>query len=93
MTQRILAAVRELAFVEDVTPTRITVSAGVATYSAESTIDSMDALVRAADQALYRAQVVPYQGQACGSWFTRSAPPVANPSVPGPQLALIPLIT
>jgi diguanylate cyclase (GGDEF)-like protein len=56
VAERILAAVREFVFVEELTPTRITVSAGVATYSAESTIDSMDALVRAADQALYRAK-------------------------------------
>jgi len=56
VAERILAAVREFVFVEELTPTRITVSAGVATYSAESAIDSMDALVRAADKALYRAK-------------------------------------
>jgi PleD family two-component response regulator len=43
-------------FLEDVKPTRITVSAGVATYPAGPEIDSMDALVRAADEALYRAK-------------------------------------
>ncbi len=56
VAQRILAAVREFVFLEDLRPTRITVSAGVATYSGEGEIDSMSALVRAADQALYRAK-------------------------------------
>jgi len=56
VAQRILAAVREFVFIENLTPTRITVSAGVATYPADPGIDSMDALVRAADQALYRAK-------------------------------------
>jgi diguanylate cyclase (GGDEF)-like protein len=56
VAERILAAVREFVFIEDVKPTRITVSAGVATYPAGPEIDSMDALVRAADEALYRAK-------------------------------------
>ena len=40
----------------EVRPTRITVSAGVATYPSGPEIDSMDSLVRAADAALYRAK-------------------------------------
>jgi diguanylate cyclase (GGDEF)-like protein len=56
VAERILAAVREFVFIEDLVPTRITVSAGVATYPADPEIDSMDALVRAADQALYWAK-------------------------------------
>ena len=43
-------------FLEDEQPTRITVSAGVATYPSVTTIDSVDALIRAADQALYAAK-------------------------------------
>lgn len=56
VAERILAAVREFVFTEEVTPTRITVSAGVATYPSGREIDSMDALVRAADRALYQAK-------------------------------------
>jgi diguanylate cyclase (GGDEF)-like protein len=56
VAERILSAVREFVFVEEVRPTRITVSAGVATYPSGPEIDSMDALVRAADEALYRAK-------------------------------------
>jgi diguanylate cyclase (GGDEF)-like protein len=56
VAERIVAAVREFAFIDEVEPTRITVSAGVATYPAGPEIDSMDALVRAADKALYRAK-------------------------------------
>ena len=56
VAQRILAAVREFVFLEDLEPTHLTVSGGVATYPADPGIDSMDALVRAADRALYRAK-------------------------------------
>jgi diguanylate cyclase (GGDEF)-like protein len=56
VAERILAAVREFTFIEEVQPTRITVSAGVATFPGAPGIDSMDGLVRAADQALYRAK-------------------------------------
>ena len=56
VAERILAAVREFVFIEEVQPTRITVSAGVATFPGARGIDSMDALVRAADLALYRAK-------------------------------------
>ncbi len=56
VAQRIVAAVREFVFLEDQTATHVTVSAGIATYPGSSEIDSMDALVRAADGALYRAK-------------------------------------
>ena len=41
---------KEFVFLEDEHPTRITVSAGVATYPSAPDIDSVDALVRAADR-------------------------------------------
>ena len=47
-----LAAVREFVFIEDETPTRITVSAGVATFPSTTDIDSVDGLLRAADVAV-----------------------------------------
>ncbi len=42
-------------FLADEAPSRVTVSAGVATFPS-SEIDSVDALIRAADVALYRAK-------------------------------------
>ncbi len=42
-------------FLADETPCHVTVSAGVATYPSPG-IDSVDALIRAADVALYRAK-------------------------------------
>lgn len=56
VAERILAAVREFVFLADSRPTHITVSAGVATFAAGDSIDSADALLRAADRALYRAK-------------------------------------
>jgi diguanylate cyclase (GGDEF)-like protein len=56
VAERIVRAVRDTIFLEDRWPTRITVSAGVATYVPGGPIDSVDALVRAADMALYRAK-------------------------------------
>jgi len=56
VADRLLRSVREFVFVEDETPTRMTVSAGLANYPASSGIDSVDTLVRAADVALYRAK-------------------------------------
>jgi two-component system cell cycle response regulator len=56
VAERIRSAVRDFVFLEDETPWRITVSAGVATYPDTPGIDSVDALVRAADVALYRAK-------------------------------------
>ncbi len=55
VAERIRSAVCDFVFLEDETPTRVTVSAGVATYRTAG-IDSVDALVRAADSALYRAK-------------------------------------
>ena len=47
---------KDSVFLENENPRRITVSAGVATYPAGTHIDSVDALIRAADVALYRAK-------------------------------------
>ena len=55
VARRIVDAVREFVFLEELQPTHVTVSAGVATYPGAG-IDSVDALMRAADQALYRAK-------------------------------------
>jgi diguanylate cyclase (GGDEF)-like protein len=66
VAERIRRATREFLFLADETPTRVTVSAGVATYPASQEIDSVDSLIRAADSALYlakdsgRDQVVQY---------------------------------
>jgi len=56
VADRIRRAVKEFVFLADEEPTHITVSAGVATYPSSNDIDSVDALIRAADQALYRAK-------------------------------------
>ncbi|HKQ61589.1 MAG TPA: diguanylate cyclase [Candidatus Polarisedimenticolaceae bacterium] len=56
VAERIRLAVRDFRFLRDESPTRITVSAGVATYPSTPGLDSVDALVRAADAALYRAK-------------------------------------
>ncbi len=56
VAERIRRAVDAFSFNAADRPTRVTVSGGVATYPAGSGIDSMDALVRAADAALYRAK-------------------------------------
>jgi diguanylate cyclase (GGDEF)-like protein len=56
VAERIRSAVRDFVFLEDETPWRITLSAGVATYPDTPGINSVDALVRAADVALYRAK-------------------------------------
>jgi diguanylate cyclase (GGDEF)-like protein len=62
VAERIRRAVSEFVFLEDERPTRITVSAGVATYPSTRGIDSVDELVRAADVALYQAKD---QGKNC----------------------------
>jgi len=62
VAERIRRAVEEFLFDEDETPTRITVSAGVATYPSTRGVDSVDELVRAADVALYQAKD---QGKNC----------------------------
>jgi diguanylate cyclase (GGDEF)-like protein len=56
VAERIRTAVREFVFLEDQTPTRITVSAGVSTWSSTRAIESVDELIRAADRALYAAK-------------------------------------
>ncbi len=56
VAERIRRAVQEFVFLEGDTPTQITVSAGVATMPTTPGVDSMDALVRAADEALLAAK-------------------------------------
>jgi two-component system cell cycle response regulator len=56
VAERIVAAVREFVFLGEDMPTRLTVSGGVATFPSHPDINSPDALVRAADRALYRAK-------------------------------------
>ena len=55
VADRIRRAVREFEFLADESACRVTVSAGVATFPSPG-IDSVDALLRAADVALYRAK-------------------------------------
>ena len=70
VARRIVAAVREFIFLEDEKPTHVTVSAGVATYPSSRDIASMEALVRAADAALYRAKDA---GKDCVALFDGSS--------------------
>jgi diguanylate cyclase (GGDEF)-like protein len=56
VAERIRNAVKEFVFIEEESPSRITVSAGVATYPSSPHLDSLDALIRAADLALYEAK-------------------------------------
>jgi len=56
VAERIRRATQEFVFLADETPTRVTVSAGVATYPSIEDVDSVDGLIRAADIALYRAK-------------------------------------
>jgi two-component system cell cycle response regulator len=56
VAERIRRAVADFVFLRDESPTKISVSAGVATHPAGKEIDSVDALVRAADRALYQAK-------------------------------------
>ncbi|MDH3591950.1 MAG: diguanylate cyclase [Planctomycetota bacterium] len=55
VAERIRSAVESFTFIEDESPRPMTVSAGIATVP-DSSIDSMDDLIRAADRALYRAK-------------------------------------
>ena len=56
VAERIRRAVDAFTFNADDREAHVTVSGGVATYPGSQGIDSMDALVRAADAALYRAK-------------------------------------
>jgi diguanylate cyclase (GGDEF)-like protein len=56
VAERIRAAAKQFVFLADETPTNMTVSAGVATFPTSPGVDSPDALIRAADEALYRAK-------------------------------------
>ena len=56
VAERILAAVRDHVFLSDTDPSRLTASAGVAMFPSEVPVDSAEALVTAADRALYRAK-------------------------------------
>jgi diguanylate cyclase (GGDEF)-like protein len=56
VAERIRSAVHEFVFLEDTSPLRMTVSAGIATYPSFPGIDSPEALLLAADRALYRAK-------------------------------------
>jgi diguanylate cyclase (GGDEF)-like protein len=56
VARRIRAAIEDFIFLRDTTPTRLSVSAGVATYPASEGVDSADSLVRAADMAMYEAK-------------------------------------
>jgi diguanylate cyclase (GGDEF)-like protein len=73
VAERTRSAVAEFVFLEDERPTRVTVSAGVATHPSYPEIATVDALVRASDQALYEAKdlgrdrVVRYRPRASAS--------------------------
>jgi two-component system cell cycle response regulator len=56
VAQRTRAAIAEFIFLRHTTPIRLSVSAGVATYPTSEGTDTVDALVRAADVAMYEAK-------------------------------------
>ncbi len=56
VAERVRRAVKEFVFLRDKTPTRVTVSAGVATFPSAASIETMEDLVRAADLAMYDAK-------------------------------------
>lgn len=56
VADRIRRAVRENVFLENETPTRLTISAGTATYPSHPGVDSAESLLRAADRALLCAK-------------------------------------
>ncbi len=58
VAERICSAVRKFVFLEGEVPTRITVSAGVATVTEAREVTTVDGLVRAADGALYEAKAL-----------------------------------
>src|SRR6185295_8789645 len=56
VAERVRAAVADFSFVEPEHPLKVTVSAGVATFSTGHDIASAEQLVAAADRALYTAK-------------------------------------
>jgi two-component system cell cycle response regulator len=56
VADRIRRAVAEFAFLSETTHLQLTVSAGVATYPSTPELDTVDMLIRAADEALYSAK-------------------------------------
>ncbi len=58
VAERIRAAVEDFWFLADNAPSRMTVSAGVATYPTTGAVDSVDNLVEHTDRALYRAKAL-----------------------------------
>ena len=58
VAERIRTTVHEFVFLADVSPLHMTVSAGIATYPSYPAIDSPEALLLAADRALYRAKAL-----------------------------------
>ena len=56
VAERIREAAKQFVFLADEHPLKLTVSAGVATFPTSPGVDSPDALIRAADEALYRAK-------------------------------------
>ena len=56
VAERIRVATREFVFLSEESPMHLTVSAGVATFPSHGGISGVDALVDAADRALYRAK-------------------------------------
>jgi diguanylate cyclase (GGDEF)-like protein len=58
VAERIRTTVHEFVFLAGTTPLRMTVSAGIATYPSYPAVDSPEALLLAADRALYRAKAL-----------------------------------
>jgi two-component system cell cycle response regulator len=85
VAERIRAAVEGFVFLEDVSPLRLTVSAGVATYPSFPSVDSPEALLLSADRALYRAKaagkntIVADDGLEGGGRRVAGAPEAAKP--------------
>jgi diguanylate cyclase (GGDEF)-like protein len=85
VAERIRSAVHEFVFLEETSPLRMTVSAGIATYPSFSSIDSPEALLLAADRALYRAKArgkdmtFSDDGQGDGGRQTAGTPETAQP--------------
>ena len=56
VAERIRAAVSDFIFIDEVSPQRLTISAGIATHTVAAPAASSKAFVELADQALYRAK-------------------------------------